>query len=341
MTRFAAHGLAHAERLRVARWTLYGALTGSVLLGCTSVGDPAAQQTGRRDCPVCPDLVVIAAGTFRMGSDASDPRRAKDGREEPAHEAQVSRSFALARREVTVEEFERFITATGYVTDAERAPAQGCLAWLPTDHALGPRPALSWRSPGYAQTPQHPVVCVSWNDARAYTQWLGSVAGQLYRLPTETEWEYAARAGSHTHWPWGNDDDAGEEAPQGSPACRFANVADTTEASDGFHWSEHHYCSDGHFQAAPVGRLEPNRFGVQDMIGNVWEWVQDCYAPEAYADGSMPRDGSPRETAHCPARGLRGGAWISGPARTRPAYRGGYAPQTRSNVFGFRVARDL
>lgn len=305
------------------------------LLALTLVALPQAHADMRsfRDCPDCPLLVAIEPGSFLMGSAPGDADQAKDGREAPAHPARVERRFALGRTEVSVGEFARFVAATGHVTSAEAdAGAPGCLAWLAQDHTLAARPRLQWRAPGHAQRDDHPVVCVSWHDAQAYLAWLSQRTGHTYRLPSETEWELAARAGASTRWPWGDD---------AAQACLHTNVADATPHADGWRWTERHDCSDGHPGVAPVGSFRASANGLHDMVGNVWEWVQDCYAADAYARQDLPGDGSAREVAGCTARGLRGGAWISGPGRTRPAYRGGYGPETRANVFGFRVARSL
>ncbi|MDT7836954.1 formylglycine-generating enzyme family protein [Aquabacterium sp. OR-4] len=285
------------------------------------------------DCPDCPALMAVEPGRLRMGSPDDEAGRAADGHEGPVRELHIARRFALGREEVSVGQFRRFVADTGHVTSAERDPAgPSCLGWLAQDHRLAPRPGLQWRDPGYAQGEHHPVVCVSWHDAQAYLRWLSQRSGQAYRLASEAEWEYAARAGSHRSRPWGDDP---------AQACLYANVADQTAAADGYTWRERHACQDGHFVAAPVGSFRPNAFGLHDMLGNVWEWVQDCYDPAAYARADAALDGRADETPGCAARGLRGGAWISGPDRTRPAYRGGYGPDTRTNVFGFRVARSL
>jgi len=289
---------------------------------------PVVGAESFRDCTDCPAMVAVEPGRFRMGSPADEAGRAADGHEGPVRDVQINRRFAIGREEVSVGQFRRFVAETGHVTSAERDPAgQSCLGWLAADAKLAPRPSLQWRDPGYAQGEQHPVVCVSWNDAQAYLRWLSRLSGQTYRLASEAEWEYAARAGSSTSRPWGDDT---------SQACLYANVADQTAAVTGFSWRDRHACTDGHFFAAPVGSYQPNAFGLHDMLGNVWEWVQDCYDPAAYSRADVAV-----EEATCTARGLRGGAWISGPGRTRPAYRGGYGPETRTNVFGFRVARSL
>jgi len=294
---------------------------------------PAFAADSFRDCKDCPEMVAVDPGRFRMGSPADEAGRVADGHEGPVREIRIGQRFALGREEVSVGQFKRFVAATGHVTSAELEPAgPSCLGWLAVDAKLAHRPGLQWRSPGYAQGDQHPVVCVSWNDAQAYVRWLGHLSGQVYRLASEAEWEYAARAGSTSSRPWGDDP---------AIACVYANVADETTGVSGFSWSDRHACQDGHFFAAPVGSYRPNAFGLQDMLGNVWEWVQDCYDPAAYSRTDTALDGRADETPGCAARGLRGGAWISGPGRTRPAYRGGYGPETRTNVLGFRVARSL
>lgn len=301
----------------------------STLLGLALLSaGPASAAEAFRDCSDCPAMVLVEPGRFRTGSPADEAGRAVDGHQGPVREVRISQRFALGREEVSVGQFKRFVAETGHLTSAERDPAgPSCLGWLALDAKLAQRSGLNWRSPGYAQGDEHPVVCVSWNDTQAYLRWLSQLSGQAYRLASEAEWEYAARAGSSTSRPWGDDP---------SKACLYANVADETPGASGFTWSERHACTDGHFFAAPVGSYRPNAFGLQDMLGNVWEWVDDCYDPAAYSRAEAAAD-----TPACTARGLRGGAWISGPGRTRPAYRGGYRPETRTNVFGFRVARTL
>jgi len=311
---------------------IFGSLASALWLA-PAAADTLEPGSSFRDCKDCPEMVAVEPGSFRMGSPEDEADRSDDGREGPTRRVHIARRYALGRTELTVGEFRRFVDDTGYVTSAERDPAApGCLGWLARDGKLGQRSGMQWRDPGYPQDERQPVVCVSWNDAQAYVRWLGKRSGQAYRLASEAEWEYAARAGSTTSRPWGDDP---------AQACRYANVADAGKGQDGFAWSERHACDDGHFYAAPVGSYLPNAFGLADMVGNVYEWVQDCYDRAAYSKASTPSDGRADETPGCAARGLRGGAWISGPERTRPAYRGGYGPDTRANVFGFRVARSL
>lgn len=296
-----------------------------VLVALTATAAPPQE-------PVPAGFVRIEPGSFTMGSASGEAGRASDGREGPQRVVHIDHPFALARHELTVGEFRRFVAATGHRTDAETDVRQpGCLSWSEAQAKLEWVSEHDWRAPGFVQADSHPVVCVSWNDARAYVDWLARSTGRPYRLPSEAEWEYAARAGSSTARPWG--DAAGE-------ACAHANVADTTPGPQAQAWPEQHACGDGHRHTAPVGHFLPSRWGLHDMIGNVWEWVEDCHASDAYRE-EPPPGGRARIVVACDARGMRGGAWFSGPDRARSAYRGGYAPALRSQLFGFRVALDL
>ena len=242
-----------------------------------------------RDCPSCPELVAVPAGTFRMGSGPDDDE-ALD-RERPRHRVRVGR-FALGRYEVTRREYRAFAEATG------------------ADD--------SWRDPGFAQGDRHPVVNVSWRDAQAYVQWLSRETGERYRLPSEAEWEYAARGGTTTRRHWGD---------SSSSQCGYANG---TVAS----------CDDGAARTAPVGSYAPNAFGLSDVLGNVWEWTDDCWH-ENYA-GEPPDDGRAWTRAgDCGRRVLRGGSWYNLPRSLRSAARPWNLAGTRDAFTGFRVARTL
>ena len=186
--------------------------------------------------------------------------------------------------------------ATGYRTDAERNADgnAGCFSnksgdeW---DWVSG----RSWRNPGFSVGDDHPAVCVSWNDAEAFIQWLGAQTGKAFRLPTEAEWEYAARAGSTTKYHFGNSE---------SQLCRYANHADTSTDLD---W-RNKSCSDGvGKRTATVGRYQPNAFGLYDMHGNVYEWVQDCWN-DSYV--GAPTDGRAWTSGDCSQRVIRGGSWL-------------------------------
>jgi sulfatase modifying factor 1 len=285
-----------------------------------------------RDCADCPEMVAIPAGGFGMGSPASEAGR--EEREGPLHRVTLGRPFALAKYEVTVGEFRAFVQATNYRTDAENnvGNAEGCfiLDTVPGGKN-GYRSGHYWDNPGFNQGARHPVVCVSWNDAKAYVKWLAEKTGKGYRLPSEAEWEYAARAGTTTARYWGDDP---------NQACGYANVADQSKGpgayANGF--GSKHECNDGNFFAAPVGSYRANAFGLHDMLGNAWEWTEDCANP-GYADA--PSDGSAWTTGDCAKRVARGGGWGSRPGYVRAAYRSGSGATVRIDNFGFRPARML
>jgi formylglycine-generating enzyme required for sulfatase activity len=233
----------------------------------------------------------------------------------------IGYAFALGVHEVTVAQFAAFVADTGYTVAAGcRTLAESGWAW---------DPERSWRDPGLGASPsaEDPVVCVGRDDALAYVDWLSSRTGERYRLPSEAEWEYAARAGSTTRFPWGDSADAG---------CSHANLYDrSARARRDFGWSAAQ-CDDGFSEIAPVGRLAANAFGLHDLIGNVWEWTADCYR-ELYVDA--PLDGSPA-TGECERWSVRGGSWMTRTDRNRSAFRGRDPISARYAYFGFRVARE-
>ena len=248
-----------------------------------------------RDCPTCPELVVMPAGTYQMGSDPRDEDSEID--ERPRHPVTVD-SFALGRYEVTRGEFAAFMAAT------QRTMSRGCFVMTVGDEGMEFNNDLgrSWRDPGFEQGDGHPVVCVSWGDAQAYAGWLSEQTGQDYRLPSEAEWEYAARGGTQGRWYWGND--TGEQ-------CGYANGLDTSFAAayspaDGRRWIRPD-CDDRVAHTALAGSYIPNDFGLHDMAGNVWEWLEDCWH-ENYA--RAPSDGTAWTSGgECGRRVLRGGSW--------------------------------
>ncbi|WP_416908154.1 MAG: formylglycine-generating enzyme family protein [Polymorphobacter sp.] len=297
-------------------------LAALLLAGCaTSKPDAPGDTTAFKDCSDCPELVAIPAGSFAMGRDGGEPDR-YDG---PVRDIVIEKRFALGRTEVTQAQFRAFVTATGY------KPAATCNVYF--DGRWGMRDWADWQSPGIGRPPRddEPVACVSWNDATAYLAWLSDKAGKRYRLPSEAEWEYVARAGTRGTFPWGEDPDLG---------CREANMFDKSGGTDvSIKW-DHADCDDGHVQTSPVGALTANSFGVHDILGNLWEWTQDCYVLPYPADG--PRDGSPVEVAgECARRTVRGGSWETRPSRFAVAFRGRDKPDQAFRTFGFRVARDL
>jgi formylglycine-generating enzyme len=277
---------------------------------------------GSRDCADCPELVAIPAGEFIMGAEPGE--EFYDPAQGPKHKVSIPRPFLMGRYEVTVREYGAFVRDSGY-----KPQGTDCLHYDFTTHTWLAGAGASWREPPiFPQQSQHPVVCVSWNDAQSYVAWLTGKTGKRYRLPSEAEWEYAARAGAAGPWLWGT---------KPEEACRHANVADeAARARLDPDWI-YRDCSDGMVFTAPVGRFQPNAFGLFDVIGNVWEWVEDCFV-STYE--RAPVDGSARVTAGCEQRVIRGGGWLSRPSDTRLATRGFNKAQNRIYAVGFRIARD-
>ena len=289
----------------------------------------SAEQDAIRDCADCPELVRIPAGEFLMGSTPEEAveeglgsQSASD--ESPQHKVVFATSFALSKYEITKAQFAAFVTATDYEISG------GCMVYndknWKTDRASG------WQNPGFAQTDNDPAVCISWDDAQAYIAWLSDHAGQDYRLPSESEWEYAVRAGTTSIRFWGD---------RNEDACDYANIPDIVGA-DQFGWAKNDtelfMCDDGGATTMPVGSYRPNDFGLHDMMGNAWEWVADCYYA-GYEDA--PADGSAWTKEGCNAHVMRGGAWYIFPRDTRSANRYRMPPRGRMGYTGFRIARSL
>lgn len=313
-------------------------------------------------------LVPIAAGTFEMGmldehnlklehKFSAYQREIHDYLEKPSFPVRLTRDFHVAATEVTVGQFRQFVAATGYQTDAERTGR----AWVfhpdserPLDR-FSQKEGASWKAPGFAQSDDHPVTCVSWNDARAFCQWLGDKEGATYRLPSEAEWEYACRAGTTTPYcggdepdsvyPYGNVADATLHAVHPQDVIRQRVVA--LEKGDG----------DGYVFTAPVGTFQPNDWGLFDMHGNVWEWCGDKYSDRMYkklSDLSIERGSrsdpapivDPRgpettpQHAHGDWRSLRGGSWYVGPMQCRSSIRAFAEATDAFSYIGFRVLRE-
>jgi Uncharacterized conserved protein len=290
-----------------------------------------------RDCEQCPALVVIPAGTFIMGSPANEPGRYDE--EGPQRRVHINR-VAVGKFDVTRGEWAAFASAT------DRETVGGC-TWsgLPGTGAMEPNPKATWKTLGFVQDDAHPVVCVTWEDAQDYVRWLSGLTGHQYRLLTEAEWEYAARAGTDTPYPWGTSA-SHEHANYGAASCCSG------EASGPDKWTG----------TSPAGAFPPNQFGLYDMNGNIMQWVEDCFSP-SFSYTGMPTDGSAYKdavtlklsgeleamngTSSCAHHMLRGGDWGDPPASIRSAARS-FAPPPgsplqnyRSAGVGFRVARVL
>ena len=278
-----------------------------------------------QDCPTCPPVVVVPAGTFLMGSPPGAIAQDETG-ESPHVPMTVPRPFAMGRTEVTNAQFAAYADAVGF------APTILCRVWSFEKGRYEDDPNRTWKTPGVPRNPQpnHPVSCVSWPEAKAYIAWLAKTTGKPYRLPTEAEWEYAARAGTQTLYPWGDN-------PNG--ACKTANIYDlTTRAAIPLAW-EHAMCEDGFADVAPVASLKPKAFGLYAMIGNLWEWAEDC--------ATKSHIGRPKDArawvweGGCRRVIQRGGGWFTSTDRARPGYHGDATATDHFDFGGFRVARDL
>ncbi len=300
--RYLARNLFCGKRIRLAfgSFVVHVAWL-SIPLSSGAAELPASFQVQTfQDCDVCPVMVVVPAGSFTMGSVVDEAGRYDD--EGPPRVIKISAPFAVGKYEVTFDEWDA-CTADG-----------GC------DHQPDDR--------GWGRG-RRPVINVGWHDTRNYLAWLNSKTGKPYRLASEAEWEYAARAGTTTSRYWGDDP---------SLACRYANVHDLTIATGNpFHW-RHHDCQDGFANTAPVGSFLPNAFGLHDMLGNVWEWVEDCTTPNYLIASSS---GKPVTTGECFLRMLRGGAWFYPERQVRAAKRRRTDWMHRSVIIGFRVVRDI
>lgn len=303
---------------------------------------PSSASGQFRDCPDCPQMLVIPAGKFSMGSSPEEkawaaahgsvPAAVED--EAPQHAVAV-RSFALGAYDVTRAEYAAFVQATGH------SSGDGCgkVTFKPDKLRT-----LDWQNTGFPQTDRDPVVCVSWQDAQAYVLWLNrrfdpkDVSGDgPYRLPSEAEWEYAARAGTTTKFWWG-DAVAGADAHAWYRANAVSGIGPGDEPGKPF-WLDG-VASYDHAKGGthPVGRKSANAFGLYDMAGGVWQWTEDCYM-ESYT--GAPADGSAVESRGTCMRVDRGSSWFYPAWLLRSATRERNPPDFRATLIGFRVAKTL
>lgn len=281
---------------------------------------PAPGKTFR-DCRDCPEMVVVPPGEFMMGNEGGE----KDRFEGPVRRVRIGYAFAVGKFELTQAQYRGFVQATGHKT-----AGTGCNVFL--GNAVNALPGTNWADPGYGRPVRddEPVACIRWSDAKAYVSWLAGRTGQRYRLLTEAEWEYAARAGTQGLHTWA------ETSP--TEACKVGNMHDAAgQKAAPTLPSTPAPCDDGYAGVAPVGKFAPNAFGLYDMIGNVWEWVEDCYQMPY---GATPVDGSAQLAIGCDRRGTRGGSWRTAYERERPAFRGRDPEALTSQIFGMRIARD-
>ncbi len=253
-------------------------------------------------------MVVIPKGSFRMG----DIQGSGYESEKPVHRVTIDYEFAMGKYEVTKGEFAQFVKVTGYQTEAEKG--DGCYGW--TGNGWGKKVGFNWRNVGFSNENNHPVVCVSWNDAKAYAQWLSDQTGYEYRLPSEAEWEYAARAGTETKYWWGN------EASHKYMNYSGDSYGGLAKGQDKWKYT------------APVGSFPANPFGLHDMNGNVWEWNEDSWHSNYKG---APSDGSARKDHKENVSLLRGGSWYYKANYCRSAFRNWYYQVSRYDSYGVRL----
>jgi formylglycine-generating enzyme required for sulfatase activity len=260
-----------------------------------------------KECDACPEMVVVPAGSFTMGSPESEAQRGSD--EGPQRRVTFTRQFAVGKFSVTFDEWDACV-ADG-----------GCNRYRPLDQGWG--------------RDRRPVINVSWDDAQAYVAWLSRKTGKTYRLLSEAEWEYAARARTQPdvyrpYW-------FGKEEKD---LCQYGNGADQeakSKISGASGWTIAP-CNDGHAYTAPAGSFPANEFGLYDMAGNAWQWTADCWN-ESYK--AAPSDGSALVAGDCGRRVLRGGSWINNPKVLRAANRDHNVAGLRYCFNGFRLGRTL
>jgi len=256
-----------------------------------------------KECANCPTMVIIPPGSYNIGSPANEAGH--DKAEDPRHPITIAKPLAVGKFDVTRDEFSAFVADTGYDAGAK------CYVWT---GQWDEKANVSWRTPGFAQSGTDPVVCVHWNDAGAYVNWLNKKTNKDYRLLSESEWEYAARAGTTTAYYWGN------EIGSNNANC----------FSCGSQWDNK--------STSPSGSFKPNDFGLYDMTGNVWQWTEDCWNPSY--DGA-PADGAAWLVGDCNNRVARGGAWDYAPTQLRSAFREKSGAVNRDYNLGIRVGRTL
>jgi len=313
-----------------------GPLAGQPLLG--SVLDSLIDITRDRTFEsftnsVSMKMVRIPAGAFVMGSSETDvgwamATLARDQpvsleNELPFHKVRISRPFFLATTPVTVGQFRAFVEETGYITDAEESG--GGDVFNSQSNSFERKAGSSWRNPGWSVQDDQPAAMISYNDAQAFVDWLSVRESLPYKLPTEAQWEYAARGGlPMSQFPWG------DSLPDG----RKANYADKNTS---YAWRDR-YADDGYAHVAPVGTYEANGYGLYDMAGNLLQWVRDYYGEDYYR---FSPDVDPEGPGQGENRVMKGGSWLFGPVNLRCAFRGWARPETAFANVGFRVAIEL
>ena len=308
--------------------SLQASLADARLYGSFEPGQTFRDDVSRLGRPG-PEMVVIPAGSFMMGSpDDEDERMRNEG---PQHRVTFDRGFALSRTEITVGQFSAFVRATGYRTDAEIS-GESRVYDIETGR-MDQSSGVNWRLDyaGEDASDALPVIHVSWRDANAYAEWLSEETGRSYRLPSEAQFEYALRAGSQTPYWWG------EGSPPDNDMENVTGDRDTSPTGARWNVAFRRY-GDGHWGPAPAGSLMRNPFDLNDMGGNVMEWVDDCWHDSFVR---APSDGSAWVNPGCERRVIKGASWSSTPAMSRSAFRISSSTSSTDMRVGFRIARDL
>ena len=300
--------------MRVEHLLLVLSIAGLSACGTVSSNSPHSGAA----CRDCPEMVGVPAGVFTMG--APDNEQGRFDEEGPTHSVRIA-AFELSAAPITRAQYAAFVSDTG------REDPPNCSA-MNDEGEWRATAGLNWRNPGFTQTDNDPVVCVSWQDAQDYARWLSARAGKIYRLPSEAEFEYAARARAATAFPWGAE--AGD-------VCAHANGFDRAAGRQHPDWPSL-ACDDGYANTAPVRAFPANAFGLYGMTGNVFQWTQDCFR-DSYA--GAPTNGSAWDQQDCAAGVIRGGSWLNGPRGLRAAMRDRDRRQDRYTNIGLRIARSL
>ncbi|ADP72030.1 protein of unknown function DUF323 [Rhodomicrobium vannielii ATCC 17100] len=292
-------------RIKVGALNVHGAPNGRFLPG-------AGRTEWFKDHPLAPEMVVVPAGQFVMGSPPDEVGRPDDGREGPQHSVAIKAPFAAGRFAVTLGEFTAFVEATGHAMPDEMFTFE--------NEKWETRKGRNFRNPGFQQTARHPVVGVNWDDATAYCAWLSKTTGKPYRLLSEAEWEYVCRAGTATPFWWGADISTAQANYDGNYTYGSGKKGEYRK------------------RTLPVESFEANPWGLYQVHGNVWEWCAD----NGHGNyRGAPEDGSIWPGGDASLRVLRGGSWIGIPQYLRAAYRNRITTDNRYNLNGFRLARTL
>lgn len=300
--------------------TLFMGATCLIVLFYSSVSATEKSKNSFRDCDKkCPEMVVVPAGTFLMGNiQKLETKFFNHWNGNPAHQVRIGYAFAVGKYEVTLAEYQAFISATAYESEGSCRISNG-------NYWVADSEKHDWNNVEYPQSGNHPVACVSWHDAFEYTKWLSAETGESYRLLSEAEWEYAARGGTRTLYNWG-DQATHDNANYGADDINYTREMANVSGRDRWEYT------------APVGSFAPNNFGLFDMHGNVHEWVQDCLV-KSYDDA--PIDGSANLTGDCLSRMHRGGSWSVPEEYITSSRRLDHLAEFKISNLGFRIARDL